>query len=99
MQGDILEDIALIENLEETKRTSVEIAAQVKAAKDTEVSPRLDPDQAARHPQLQHDCSIVVTAATSPGQHCISCYQAPCQASYTPHLRVILVLRDPASAA
>ena len=43
MQGDILEDIALIENLEETKRTSVEIAAQVKAAKDTEVSPQLRP--------------------------------------------------------
>ena len=41
MQGDILEDIALIENLEETKRTSVEIAAQVKAAKDTEVRPAL----------------------------------------------------------
>ena len=40
LQGDILEDIALIENLEETKRTSVEIAAQVKAAKDTEVSPQ-----------------------------------------------------------
>ena len=37
MQGDILEDIALIENLEETKRTSVEIAAQVKAARETEV--------------------------------------------------------------
>lgn len=36
MQGDILEDIALIENLEETKRTSVEIAAQVKA-RETEV--------------------------------------------------------------
>lgn len=37
MQGDILEDIALIENLEETKRTSLDIAAQVKAAKETEV--------------------------------------------------------------
>ena len=37
VQGDILEDIALIENLEETKRTSMDIAAQVKAAKETEV--------------------------------------------------------------
>ena len=36
-QGDILEDIALIENLEETKRTSLDIAAQVKQAKETEV--------------------------------------------------------------
>lgn len=37
IQGDILEDIALIENLEETKRTSTDIAAQVKAAKETEI--------------------------------------------------------------
>ena len=37
LQGDILEDIALIENLEETKRTSLDIASQVKAAKETEV--------------------------------------------------------------
>ena len=33
LQGDILEDIPLIENLEETKRTAVQIAVQVKAAK------------------------------------------------------------------
>jgi hypothetical protein len=33
LQGDILEDIPLIENLEETKRTAVQIAEQVKAAK------------------------------------------------------------------
>ena len=38
MQGDILEDIALIENLEETKRTAVDIAEKVKQAKETEVS-------------------------------------------------------------
>lgn len=35
-QGDILEDIELIENLEETKRTAVEIETKVAAAKDTE---------------------------------------------------------------
>ena len=33
LQGDILDDIPLIENLEETKRTAVQIAEQVKAAK------------------------------------------------------------------
>ena len=33
LQGDILEDIPLIENLEETKRPAVQIAVQVKAAK------------------------------------------------------------------
>ena len=38
LQGDILEDIALIENLEETKRTAVDIAEKVKQAKETEVS-------------------------------------------------------------
>ena len=32
-QGDILEDMPLIENLEETKRTAVQIAEQVKQAK------------------------------------------------------------------
>eukprot|EP00879_Flechtneria_rotunda_P029616 GHRR01032042.1.p1 GENE.GHRR01032042.1~~GHRR01032042.1.p1 ORF type:complete len:1612 (+),score=608.41 GHRR01032042.1:122-4837(+) len=37
-QGDILEDIELIENLEETKRTAVEIEEKVKQAKITEVS-------------------------------------------------------------
>jgi dynein heavy chain len=37
-QGDILEDIELIENLEETKRTAVEIEDKVKQAKVTEVS-------------------------------------------------------------
>ncbi|EFN51784.1 hypothetical protein CHLNCDRAFT_37234 [Chlorella variabilis] len=37
-QGDILEDMPLIENLEETKRTAVQIAEQVKQAKETEVS-------------------------------------------------------------
>eukprot|EP00878_Enallax_costatus_P032701 GHUV01035957.1.p1 GENE.GHUV01035957.1~~GHUV01035957.1.p1 ORF type:complete len:354 (+),score=108.96 GHUV01035957.1:90-1151(+) len=37
-QGDILEDIELIENLEETKRTAVEIEEKVKQAKVTEVS-------------------------------------------------------------
>eukprot|EP00891_Asterochloris_glomerata_P002883 jgi/Astpho2/2883/Aster-01037 len=36
--GDILEDIALIENLEETKRTALDIAEKVKQAKETEVS-------------------------------------------------------------
>ena len=38
VQGDILEDIALIENLEETKRTALDIAEKVKQAKETEVS-------------------------------------------------------------
>lgn len=38
VQGDILEDIALIENLEETKRTAVDIAEKVKQAKETELS-------------------------------------------------------------
>ena len=33
-----MEDIALIENLEETKRTAVDIAEKVKQAKETEVS-------------------------------------------------------------
>lgn len=37
-QGDILEDIELIENLEETKRTAVEIEEKVAQAKVTEVS-------------------------------------------------------------
>eukprot|EP00976_Prorocentrum_cordatum_P058658 1173346-Prorocentrum_minimum.AAC.1 len=37
-QGDILEDIELIENLEETKRTSTEIAKKVIVAKETEIS-------------------------------------------------------------
>ncbi|KAK9808985.1 hypothetical protein WJX72_007373 [[Myrmecia] bisecta] len=37
-QGDILEDIALIENLEETKRTATDIAEKVIQAKTTEVS-------------------------------------------------------------
>jgi dynein heavy chain, axonemal len=32
-QGDILEDIELIENLEETKRTAIEIEEKVKLAK------------------------------------------------------------------
>eukprot|EP00899_Mesostigma_viride_P009330 jgi/Mesvir1/18399/Mv14277-RA.1 len=36
-QGDILEDIELIENLEETKRTSIDIEQKVIAAKETEV--------------------------------------------------------------
>ena len=34
-QGDILEDVALVENLEETKRTSAEIAEKVTLARDT----------------------------------------------------------------
>ncbi|GBF97683.1 flagellar outer dynein arm heavy chain beta [Raphidocelis subcapitata] len=37
-QGDILEDIALVENLEETKRTAGDIAERVVAARLTEVS-------------------------------------------------------------
>ena len=37
-QGDILEDIALIENLEETKRTALEIADKVVQAKETGTS-------------------------------------------------------------
>ncbi|MEW5311809.1 MAG: hypothetical protein WDW38_003494 [Sanguina aurantia] len=37
-QGDILEDIELIENLEETKRTAVEIEEKVKLAKATGLS-------------------------------------------------------------
>lgn len=36
-EGDILEDVELIENLEETKRTSLEIAEKVKEAKRTEI--------------------------------------------------------------
>lgn len=39
-QGDILEDIALIENLEQTKRTAVDIEEKVKLAKQTEVGRR-----------------------------------------------------------
>lgn len=38
VQGDILEDIELIENLEETKRTAVAIEEKVAQAKVTEVS-------------------------------------------------------------
>jgi len=38
LQGDILEDIELIENLEETKRTAVEIEEKVTQAKATEIS-------------------------------------------------------------
>lgn len=37
-QGDILEDIELIENLEQTKRTAIEIEEKVKLAKLTEIS-------------------------------------------------------------
>ena len=37
-QGDILEDIELIENLEQTKKTSIEIEEKVKLAKLTEIS-------------------------------------------------------------
>ena len=37
LQGDILEDIALIENLEETKRTAMDIAEKVTQAQDTGV--------------------------------------------------------------
>jgi hypothetical protein len=37
-QGDILEDIELIENLEQTKRTAVDIEEKVKLARQTEVS-------------------------------------------------------------
>jgi dynein heavy chain len=37
-QGDILEDIELIENLEQTKRTSIDIEEKVKLAKVTEVN-------------------------------------------------------------
>lgn len=35
LQGDILEDTALIENLEETKRTALDIAEKVSLAKET----------------------------------------------------------------
>jgi dynein heavy chain len=38
VQGDILEDIELIENLEQTKRTAVDIEEKVKLARQTEVS-------------------------------------------------------------
>ena len=37
VQGDILEDVELVENLEETKRTATTVGEQVKAAKETEV--------------------------------------------------------------
>lgn len=37
LQGDILEDITLIENLEETKRTAMDIAEKVTQAQDTGV--------------------------------------------------------------
>jgi hypothetical protein len=40
LQGDILEDIDLIENLEETKRTATDIEEKVKLAKSTELSIR-----------------------------------------------------------
>ena len=36
-QGDILEDLPLIQNLEETKATSTYVVEKVKQAKDTEV--------------------------------------------------------------
>ncbi len=36
-QGDILEDLPLITNLEETKATSTYVVEKVKQAKDTEV--------------------------------------------------------------
>lgn len=64
-QGDILEDIALIENLEETKRTALEIADKVVQAKETGMSlsqarevraprpaPRLAGSRAHSTPQL-----------------------------------------------
>lgn len=38
MQGDVLEDVELVESLEETKRTAVSVQDQVKAAKGVEVS-------------------------------------------------------------
>jgi hypothetical protein len=38
MQGDILENIELIENLEDTKRTALDIEDKVKQAKTTETS-------------------------------------------------------------
>lgn len=41
LQGDILEDIELVDSLEETKRTAATIAEQVKAAKESEVHPKL----------------------------------------------------------
>lgn len=37
LQIDILEDVELVENLEETKRAATSVAQQVKAAKETEV--------------------------------------------------------------
>ena len=37
-QGDILEDIELIENLEQTKKTAIEIEEKVKLAKQTEIN-------------------------------------------------------------
>jgi dynein heavy chain len=35
LQGDILEDIALVENLEETKRTALDIAEKVRLGQET----------------------------------------------------------------
>ena len=37
-KGDILEDIELIENLEQTKKTAIEIEEKVKLAKQTEIN-------------------------------------------------------------
>ena len=37
IQGDVLEDVELVESLEETKRTATNVTVQVKAAKESEV--------------------------------------------------------------
>lgn len=37
LQGDVLEDVDLVESLEETKRTARNVTEQVKAAKESEV--------------------------------------------------------------
>jgi dynein heavy chain len=47
-QGDILEDIELIENLEQTKRTAVDIEEKVKMARQTEVRGGLRPSVLSR---------------------------------------------------
>lgn len=55
VQGDILEDIELIENLEQTKRTAVDIEEKVKLAKQTEVSSRANFVQRI-HRKLKKEC-------------------------------------------
>ena len=80
VQGDILEDIALIENLEETKRTALDIAEKVKQAKETEVSiskarevyrqAHHQADSQQRSCRLQNSVSTLVSMSAKWKPHC-----------------------------